>query len=188
MEKKTINFIDNRAAIVQKIAEKVRVFEGSYEFHGGSYSDGQLIQTTDGNRYHIVNIQLLKNRKDGLLLDIEVWSSLTENFYINESDVTTESLQSILDHIQLHEISYERHGSKNPDKQQLLYETIALLSADIYEKVYACLYGWGATVEAIVQHAKEFEEQLDWQPDDKRDYIEELESFEKKLLEETYNR
>lgn len=71
-------------------------------------------------------------------------------------------------------------------KERLLQETIVLLAADIYQTIYdsdSC-DGWGDACDDIIRYAKQFEDELDWQEDDERDYIEELEKFEEKILKE----
>ena len=70
------------------------------------------------------------------------------------------------------------------DKERLLQETIVLLSADLYQTVYDKSEGWGDAVDAIIFLAKRFEKELNWQEYDERDYINELEKFEKKIIEE----
>ena len=70
------------------------------------------------------------------------------------------------------------------DKQQLLCETIVLLSADLYQEVYDISEGWGPACETIVSYAKQFENELDWQEDDERDYLEELKIFETRMRDE----
>ena len=69
------------------------------------------------------------------------------------------------------------------DKERLLQETIVLLSADIYQTIYDNSECWTDAVDEIIHYAKEFEKELDWQEYDERDYYEELEKFEKKVLE-----
>jgi hypothetical protein len=70
------------------------------------------------------------------------------------------------------------------DRQRLLKETIVLLSADLYQDIYNKTGCWGDAVDEIIGLAEEFEKELNWQEDDERDYIIELEKFEKKVLEE----
>lgn len=72
-------------------------------------------------------------------------------------------------------------------KQYLLCETIALLSADLYQDIYEKKEHWGDAVEEIISLAEEFEKELDWQEYDERDYICELEKFEEKVLENLQN-
>ena len=188
MEHQTIIFTE-REKIVREIASKVFNNNGRLEFHGGSYSDGQVIETTDGNHYHIVNIYLneRENYEGACHLKIELWSKITENFYAYETELTDESLESILKEIHAHETSVHRSGSQQLDKDRLLKETIALLSADIYSQVYEHSCGWGEAVESIVNLAEEFEKELNWQLHDERDYIEELERFERKVIEEKFS-
>ncbi len=71
-------------------------------------------------------------------------------------------------------------------KERLLQETIVLLAADIYQTIYesdAC-DGWGDACDDIIRYAKQFEKELNWQEDDERDYIVELERFEERILKE----
>lgn len=71
-------------------------------------------------------------------------------------------------------------------RERLTKETIVLLAADIYQTIYdrdEC-DGWGDACDDIIRHAEQFEKELDWQEDDERDYMVELEKFEKKVLDE----
>lgn len=70
------------------------------------------------------------------------------------------------------------------DKEYLLQETIVLLSADIYQKLYGYHESFTDTAEKIISLAKKFEKELNWQEFDERDYIEELEKFEENVLNE----
>lgn len=65
----------------------------------------------------------------------------------------------------------------------LLKETIVLLSADIYRYIYERTGGWGDAVAEILSLAEEFEKELKWQINDERDYILELEKFERRVLD-----
>ena len=73
-------------------------------------------------------------------------------------------------------------------KQLLLHETIAILSADIYQEIYDNDEEHGGNYQEtalyVIELAKKFEKELNWQHDDQRDYIEELEKFEDKVLQE----
>lgn len=68
------------------------------------------------------------------------------------------------------------------DKEKLLQETIVLLSADLYKQVYDSCDIYDCAVDTIIDLAKKFEKELNWQEDDKRDYIVELEKFEEKVI------
>lgn len=71
-------------------------------------------------------------------------------------------------------------------RERLTKETIVLLAADIYQTIYdrdEC-DGWGDACDDIIRYAEQFEKELDWQEDDERDYIVELEKFERKVLDE----
>lgn len=73
------------------------------------------------------------------------------------------------------------------DRPTLLQETICLLSADLYARIYRPENGMGysATADTIIRYAQEFERKLNWQgEDDKRDFIFELEKFEREVLKE----
>jgi len=72
------------------------------------------------------------------------------------------------------------------DKERLIRETIVLLSADIYDAVYDKLGSWGDSVDEIISLAEQFEERLAWQENDTRDYLEELEKFEKETIERLF--
>lgn len=73
------------------------------------------------------------------------------------------------------------------NKEQLKKETIVLLAADIYQDVYDYVGCWGEAVETIVRLAEEFEKELNWQEGDERDYLEELEKFEEKVIRERFS-
>ena len=68
-------------------------------------------------------------------------------------------------------------------RQYLLMETIAMLSADLFQEIYDKCETWSDTCEEIIKLAQQFEEELDWDAncDEYRDYIEELEKFEQKV-------
>lgn len=71
-------------------------------------------------------------------------------------------------------------------KDRLLKETIVLLSADIYKTIYDrddC-DDYRQACDDIIHYAEQFEQELNWQEDDGRDYIVELEKFEQKVLDE----
>ena len=72
---------------------------------------------------------------------------------------------------------------KNKHKEELLLETIVQLSADIYQKVYDHCECYTEASAEIIRLAREFEKELNWQEDDERDYIAELEKFENEYLE-----
>ena len=77
---------------------------------------------------------------------------------------------------------------KNINRDKLLQETIALLSADLFEYIYSPDNGIGfsETAAEIISLAEKFEQELNWQgPDNEtRDYILELDKFENKILKE----
>lgn len=70
------------------------------------------------------------------------------------------------------------------DKQRLISESIVLLSADIYQDIYGKTGCWGDAVDEIIRLAEMFEDELGWEDDDERDYLLELEKFEKRVLSE----
>lgn len=71
-------------------------------------------------------------------------------------------------------------------KDYLIKETIVLLAADLYQIIYDKMENWSDTAETIIDLAEEFEKKLQWRKDDTedRDFIEELEKFEKKVKKE----
>lgn len=75
---------------------------------------------------------------------------------------------------------------KNQDR--LLLETVAILSADIFVNIYSNSDEHGGSYQSaaqrVIELAIQFEKELNWQPDDERDYLEELEMFENKILAE----
>ena len=68
------------------------------------------------------------------------------------------------------------------NKNYLLHETIAILSADIYRYVYDRCEVWTEACSEIIRLAEEFEKKLNWQENDERDFIMELDKFEKEYL------
>lgn len=68
------------------------------------------------------------------------------------------------------------------NKDQLLKETIVMLSADLYEFIYDRAECWTEAASEIIRLATQFENELDWQDDDERDYLHELEKFEQKVM------
>lgn len=70
----------------------------------------------------------------------------------------------------------------------LLGETMVMMGADLFQTLYDMSdeLDYTMTAAEIRDAAIEFEEQLDWKSDgsEERDYIEELEKFEQKKLEE----
>ena len=101
--------------------------------------------------------------------------------------MTIESLQNILNVIISWEGHWERNGLKHKNKDYLLKETIVLLSSDLFNKIYNHSDGWSDTAETIIKLAGEFEKELNWQDDDTRDYLEELEKFESRVIAERFS-
>lgn len=66
---------------------------------------------------------------------------------------------------------------------ELVCETIVLLAADLYQKVYDKCECYTEACREIVRIANQFEEELNWVENDERDYIIELEKFEERYLE-----
>ncbi len=75
---------------------------------------------------------------------------------------------------------------KHDRKERLLQETIVMLAADLYQTLYdrEDCGGWDDVCSTIIYLAKRFERELDWQENDERDYIDELQKFEDKVLKE----
>jgi len=73
--------------------------------------------------------------------------------------------------------------SKNKRRENLLLETIVQLSADIYRQVYDHYECYTSASSEIIRLARQFEKELNWQEDDERDYIIELDKFEREYLE-----
>lgn len=64
-------------------------------------------------------------------------------------------------------------------------ETIALISADCWDKIYSCLGDWSATAEEIISLAERFESRNDWFIfGDAGDYIDLLERFENEVMKD----
>ena len=75
---------------------------------------------------------------------------------------------------------------RSKKRDRLMKETVVLLAADLYQNIYDrddC-DGWGDACDDIIRYAEQFEKELDWQEDDERDYIKELEKYEQKVLDE----
>lgn len=70
-------------------------------------------------------------------------------------------------------------------RERMLKETLVLLAADIYKEIYdrEDCNGWRQACSDIINYAERFEKELNWQDDDDRDYIVELEKFENKMFE-----
>lgn len=70
------------------------------------------------------------------------------------------------------------------DKNALLQETIVQITASIYPQVYEKCECFTEASAEIIRLAKKFEDELNWQDDDERDYLDELDKFCNKYLEE----
>lgn len=69
-------------------------------------------------------------------------------------------------------------------EMRLFCETVAMLSADLYENINERLPDSSAVCEEIVTLAQKFETSLDWEHTCyEKDYLEELDKFEKAYLE-----
>lgn len=147
------------------------------------------MQSHDGNFYAEDNkVTLYIGHQD---VDVEsVWRNKDDGkVYLHvgckefEGDLDIESLsednQKTLRKVFRASLQYRK-------KERLLQETIVLLAADIYQTIYdsdSC-DGWGDACDDIIRYAKQFEKELDWQDYDDRDYIQELDKFEEKILKE----
>ncbi len=73
-------------------------------------------------------------------------------------------------------------------KLDLLGETMVLMSADVYGKLYNDIMGeqrdYTLAATLVRDAAVEFESGLNWVDNDNRDYLAELEAFEEKKLKE----
>ena len=73
-------------------------------------------------------------------------------------------------------------------QDRLLLETAVILSADIFVNIYTTDDEHGGnyqtTAQRVIELAKQFEKELNWQPDDNRNFLEELEKFENRILDE----
>lgn len=120
------------------------------------------------------SVQILTVDKDNHITETY---DFADNMYVNElADCVNDAWANVR----------ERVRKQNRDKW--LHETIAILSADMFESLYSPDDGMGysETASEIISLAERFEKELDWQgPDvDQRDYILELEKFENKILKE----
>ena len=69
-------------------------------------------------------------------------------------------------------------------RDYLLKKSIVMLAADLYRDIYNSddCDGWSDACETIINLARKFERQLNWDKNgDNLDYIEELEKFENKV-------
>lgn len=80
----------------------------------------------------------------------------------------------------------QKSDEQRKKRDTMLKETIVLLAADIYTDIYDNVecHGWGEACDEIIRYAEQFEKELNWQEEDDRDYVVELEKFEKKVLDE----
>ncbi len=69
------------------------------------------------------------------------------------------------------------------NKEKLLQETIVQITSLIYPQVYERCECFTEASAEIIRLAKEFEDELNWQDDDERDYLLLLEDFCDKYLE-----
>ena len=77
--------------------------------------------------------------------------------------------------------------SEVKQQQSAFNETCIMLAADLFKKLYDIMgeCNYQEMVGKIRELAKKFEQELDWQGDsDDRDYLEELEKFEERILAE----
>lgn len=86
----------------RRIAAEIALFLmgtpfGRLGFHGGSYSDGPLVRTNDGNRYHIYSVLLNDKHMfdDSVSIVVELWSEVTGSFYACENDLTLGAIKLI---------------------------------------------------------------------------------------------
>ena len=69
-------------------------------------------------------------------------------------------------------------------EMRLFCETVVMLSADLYEKINERLPDFSAVCKEIVSLAQKFEKELDWDnKEETKDYLDELDKFEKAYLE-----
>jgi len=69
------------------------------------------------------------------------------------------------------------------DKMRLLCETVAMLSADLFDSINERLPDHTAVCEEIVRLAQKFEYELDWEhTSETKDYLDELDRFENEYL------
>lgn len=89
------------------------------------------------------------------------------------------------DYGDIDDVFFKLGDSTTPvDRDRLLMETIAVLSADVYGIIYNPEegMGWSETAAKVIQMAEQFEQEMDWKPNDERDFIDELEKFERRIL------
>ena len=99
---------NRKEMIVKSILTKLECSpfgDNRYEFHGGSYSDGPMIETTDGNKHHLVNVWA--SDSDSHRLDIEVWNEITEDFIVTEKELSDWSLSLIHNSIKMADPKHE---------------------------------------------------------------------------------
>lgn len=74
----------------------------------------------------------------------------------------------------------EKGSEKRYTRKEM--ENAILIAADIYENIYEDSECWTDAVERICDYAVEFEKKLNWQKNDERDYLDELEKYEEEIL------
>lgn len=88
--------------------------------------------------------------------------------------------------MQIHTVQEETN--KLSSEMHLFCETVAMLSADLYEFVYEHSDDFCEACRTIIDLAQEFERGLDWRNEcEEKDYIEELEKFERMFLDSFKN-
>ena len=61
-----------------------------------------------------------------------------------------------------------------------------MLAADLFETIYESedCGTWTDACDTIIELAEQFEKELDWKEDEDRDYLDELQKFEDRILKE----
>jgi hypothetical protein len=124
---------------------------------------------------------------------IEIWGFDSEHesyeyqVCYDTDDVQIGHLHWLIDYLPEPPEPQETPETKKTPEQKYTYmemENAVLIAADIYNAIYEKSEGFTDAVSKICDYAVAFEKELNWQEFDERDYIDELEKFEKKILAE----
>lgn len=127
------------------------------------------------------NVEILTVDENDQITDVYEFA---ENMFESElADCVNDAWANVKERVRMAEEEKEKQK-----RDKLLHETIAILSADLFDYIYSPNNGIGSseTAAEIISLAEKFENELNWQgPDNEtRDYILELDKFESKVLKE----
>lgn len=165
---------------ISELKDAVRKAGGEVEFQ--EYNAPTVMVNFDGYFPHPADVRItrVKLKDDELLIDGQEKgvSGCAEWFDSDEYPIEVDDIA--YGHLDFITSEIVRNNKR---KENLLLETIVQLSADIYKQVYDHCECYTEASAEIIRLAREFEKELNWQDDDERDYIVELEKFENEYLE-----